>query len=99
MKDSEAFWIFDGNVKTTYRSVRELLRKHPDLEPLWEALRAAPLSHDYDEVKHARAKKAWNDALDKRRIRLVFVDTSVGFGSDKELPDPYTHSEPGGRAI
>lgn len=76
-----------------YRRVVDLLRDHPDLEPVWEQFRAGPMGQDYDPAKHEAAKKVWADALRERGLQLGFADSTVGHGADKDVDDPETFSD------
>lgn len=76
-----------------YRRVVDLLRDHPELETVWEQFRAGPMGQDYDPVKHETAKKAWVDALRERGVQLVFSDSTIGYGADKDVSDPETFSD------
>lgn len=65
-----------------YTKVFDVLRDYPDLRPIHEELRSAPVARDYSKERHDAALQAWQGALAERGIRLEFRSGSVvGYGA------------------
>lgn len=62
-----------------YRKVHDVLVDHPDLQPLWDEMRAAPMARVYDEERHHLAKAAWAHGLAAKGITLDFAAVMIGY--------------------
>lgn len=80
-----------------YRSYRALLADHPDLQALFDEKHTTVLGPRGTDVeaKVAAWREKWDAALAERN---VIVDDGpsapVGYGSDRDVPDPVTYGEP-----